>query len=107
MAFPEEVKHRLSPSELAMFAGGKCWHGVGCEKCSESGIRGRIGYFELVATSSPMRAAIAARAGTQELRRVAPPFMTMRQDGIMKASQGLTAVTEVLRATQDAEEVGA
>ncbi len=102
----EEVRHRLSPSELAMFKGGMCWRGEGCEKCNGSGQRGRIGYFELIATNSTMRAAIAARAGSQELRKAAPPFMTMRQDGILKASQGLTTVTEVLRATQDAEEVG-
>lgn len=102
----EEVRHRLSPSELAMFTGGLCWRGEGCEKCNGSGQRGRIGYFELIATNSTMRAAIAARAGTQDLRKAAPPFMTMRQDGILKASQGLTTVTEVLRATQDAEEVG-
>lgn len=106
MALPEEVMHRLSPSELAMFDGGSCWRGAGCDKCNGSGHRGRIGFFELIAMSSGMRSAVASRAGTQDLRRAAPPFMTMRQDGILKASQGLTTVSEVLRATQDAEEAG-
>ncbi len=103
---PEEVKHRLAEVELAMFDRARCWHGAGCDKCGGSGYRGRIGFFEVVLTSPAIRRAISERVSAQDLARAANGFVTMRRDGIIKASQGLTTVEEVLRATQDADEDG-
>ncbi len=103
---PEEVRHRLAEVELAMFDRGRCWRGGGCDKCRGSGYRGRIGFFEVVLTSPAIRRAISDRVSAQDLSRAANGFVTMRRDGIIKASQGLTTVEEVLRATQDAEEDG-
>jgi type II secretory ATPase GspE/PulE/Tfp pilus assembly ATPase PilB-like protein len=50
-----------------------------------------------------MRAAITAgKTSSPELLAVAPPgYLTMRGDGLLKASTGQTTVDEVLRATQD------
>jgi len=102
---PEELRHRLSPKESAMFSGGMGWRGAGCEKCGGRGMKGRIGYFELVLTTPALRAGLSQRQGMQELaKHVQPGFMTMRRDGIIKASQGFSTVDEVLRATQDADE---
>jgi type II secretory ATPase GspE/PulE/Tfp pilus assembly ATPase PilB-like protein len=103
---PEEVRHRLAEVELAMFERGRCWRGGGCDKCRGSGYRGRIGFFEVVLTCPAIRRAISDRVSAQDLSRAANGFVTMRRDGIVKASQGLTTVEEVLRATQDAEEDG-
>ncbi len=104
---PEEVRHRLAEVELAMFERGRCWRGAGCDKCDGSGYRGRVGFFEVVLTSPAIRRAISERVSAQDLSRAANGFVTMRRDGIVKASQGLTTVEEVLRATQDADEDGA
>ncbi len=103
--FPEELKHRLAESELALFKDGLCYRNVGCDKCDGVGYRGRIGFFEVVVTTPALRSAISERLNAQELTRVsAPGFVTMRRDGIAKAALGLTTVGEVLRATQDADE---
>ena len=105
MPLPEEVKHRLAPAELAMFKNGMCWRGAGCDKCDNTGYRGRTGFFEVIVTNSAMRQAISERVSASELHRItAPLYTTMRRDGVMKAAAGFTTVEEVLRATQDADE---
>ncbi|QQS08960.1 MAG: type II/IV secretion system protein [Phycisphaerales bacterium] len=103
---PEELLHRLSEVELAMFPGRRGSKGVGCEKCDGTGYRSRIGFYEMILTNSPLRQAISQRQSAHEMvRAVGPGFVTMRRDGMIKAAQGLTTVDEVLRATQDAEDL--
>ncbi len=105
---PEVYRHRLTASEKALFEGGMAWKGAGCEKCSGKGMRGRVGFFELMLTNSALRQAMSKRAGTMDLiKLVGPEYQTMRRDGVMKAASGLTTVDEVLRATQDADEAEA
>lgn len=99
----EALAHRLAPAEAAMFPGGQGFIGAGCEACGGRGMKGRVGFFELILTTPAMRSGISSRMGMQELARTAP-FTTMRRDGILKAAAGFTTVDEVLRATQDAEE---
>ena len=103
---PESVRHRLSPEELAMFEGGTCYRGAGCDECGGSGYKGRVGYFEVCELDSELRRAIGERAGAAELTRLAigAGMVTMRRDGLAKAAAGETTVEEVLRATQDVEE---
>jgi type II secretory ATPase GspE/PulE/Tfp pilus assembly ATPase PilB-like protein len=101
---PEALTHRLSQSELAMF-GGTCFEGAGCEKCNDSGYKGRIGYFEVLEINGPMRRAISQRqSGLEILGEANATHLRMRTDGLIKAADGRTTIDEVLRATQDAEE---
>ncbi|MFZ4573171.1 MAG: GspE/PulE family protein [Phycisphaerales bacterium] len=100
----EQLQHRLSPTEAAMFRDG-AWTGAGCDKCGGSGMKSRLGFYELVLTSPSLRQAISQRAGPMELAAIAGPgFITMRKDGMLKAAAGETTVDEVLRSTQDADE---
>jgi type II secretory ATPase GspE/PulE/Tfp pilus assembly ATPase PilB-like protein len=103
---PEELRHRLAEVELALFKGGQCFRGTGCEKCNNMGMRSRLGFYEVVLTTPRMRQAISKRqTSSQEMSTtVGAGFITMRRDGIIKAAQGITTVEEVLRATQDADE---
>ena len=55
---PEDVSHRLSPSELELF-NATVWRGAGCSKCNESGYHGRIGFFELVVVNPALRRAMS------------------------------------------------
>jgi type II secretory ATPase GspE/PulE/Tfp pilus assembly ATPase PilB-like protein len=104
----EEVRHRLSDAELSMFPGGLGWKGAGCDKCDNSGGRGRLGFYELVLTTPQLRQAISKRAGAYDIATMlGANFVTMRRDGMIKAAMGLTTVDEVLRATQDADEASA
>ncbi|MBL8763669.1 MAG: type II/IV secretion system protein [Phycisphaerae bacterium] len=109
----EEVRHRLSESEMKLFsgddraAGGSGWRGSGCDKCDGTGYRGRLGFFELATSNGAMRRAIGARAGAGDLAAtLSASFVNMRRDGLIKAATGFTTVEEVLRATQDAGEDG-
>ncbi len=103
---PEALMHRLSDSERALFPKGTQGRGVGCERCDNTGHRGRIGFFEVLTVTPAMRAAIGQRMSAQALVKSAgPAHVTMRRDGIEKAARGLTLVDDVLRVTQDAEEV--
>jgi type II secretory ATPase GspE/PulE/Tfp pilus assembly ATPase PilB-like protein len=102
---PEEVRHRLSEGEVAMFPGGKSTIGAGCERCDGSGYHGRLGFYEVLEMSSDLRQAISEGRSAQDLTRLAPStHVTMRRDGLIKASRGLTTVEAVLRSTQDTEE---
>lgn len=101
---PEVLEHRLSPAEHALFK-GKVWRGAGCAACSNSGLKGRLGFFELLPISSEFRRAISENRPQSELKALAgSTFRSMRDDGIEKASQGATTIEEVLRATQDADD---
>ena len=96
----EDISHRISDAEQAMFD-GKVWEGAGCDKCSQSGYRGRIGYYEILKINATSRKAIADYIPVAEFKKIISQEMrTMRQDGIERAAEGLTTIAEVLRATQ-------
>jgi len=102
----QEDRRRLSPGELGLFNKGHSWVGRGCEKCTGKGMRGRLGFYEVVLNNSALRHAMNKRATPQELLRlVGPEFQSMRKDGILKAANGETTIAQVFMATQDAEEL--
>jgi type IV pilus assembly protein PilB len=108
----EALRHRLSKREHELFPGGLGFAGAGCDKCDNTGFKGRLGFFEVLTINAPLRAAITeGRTSAPELLAVAPAdHMTMRADGLIKASPsggGSTTVEEVLRATQDTEDFSA
>ena len=102
-AIAEAEAHRLSSEERALFH-GKAYRGGGCDKCNESGYRGRIGYFEILQITGAMRTAISEMRGVKAILGAASEsHRSMRTDGIAKAARGETTISEVLRATQDSE----
>ncbi len=102
---PEDIAARISPQEVAMFE-GSVWVGAGCTRCNRSGYFGRIGFFELITINAALRKAIAENRPTSELAAlVDDSFVSMRGDGIRKAVAGNTTIEEVLRATQDTDDV--
>lgn len=76
--------------------------GVGCETCGYTGYLGRTGIFELLAPDKQIRAMITDGASYQTMKTYATQtlkMLTLRDDGLMKARQGLTSIEEVLRVT--------
>ncbi len=73
--------------------------GSGCDFCSFSGYKGRLGLYEILATTDDTRALILKGATTSELRRQAikDGMVTLNKDGMLKVKAGLTTVSEVLR----------
>jgi general secretion pathway protein E len=78
------------------------YRGKGCELCSHTGYRGRIGIFELLPVNDTIRELIMKGATVRELKEkaVSLGMRTLRQDGIEKVVKGFTSVDEVLRVTQ-------
>lgn len=77
------------------------YRGVGCEYCSRSRYRGRLGIFEIMVLDDEMRELIMQNAATQILRVEARKrgMRTLRQSGILSIFDGDTSIEEVVRET--------
>jgi general secretion pathway protein E len=77
----------------------------GCEECSNTGYRGRIGIFELMIIDEPVRREILNNSDAKTIQRVAQQqgMRLLREDGARQVVAGVTSVEEVLAATQAAE----
>jgi general secretion pathway protein E len=75
------------------------WQARGCERCGQSGYRGRIGVFEVLELSSGLRELIGENADGLAIDRTAirEGMTTMLDDGVAKCRAGLTAPAELLR----------
>lgn len=73
----------------------------GCPTCNNTGYHGRVGLFELVAVDEALRASVIAGEPTGQVWQAlqARGVRTLRGDGLLKASRGLTSLEEVLRLT--------
>ncbi|MCU0538260.1 MAG: GspE/PulE family protein, partial [Desulfobacterales bacterium] len=72
---------------------------VGCESCSGTGYRGRMGIHELMEGTPEVKLMIKKQANTEELFKTAMQqgMSTLKQDGIMKVFKGVTDISEVRR----------
>ena len=74
----------------------------GCDACQQTGYRGRMGIYELVPMSDELQDMVVAGASLNDLRHFAhrqQGHRTLLEDGLIKASHGLTTVEEVMRLT--------
>ena len=80
-------------------ADGKWLFGRGCEKCGQSGFKGRLAIHELLVVNDNLRELISRRAPEHEIRRAAriAGMRTLIEDGIAKAAEGLTTIEAVLK----------
>ena len=72
---------------------------VGCEKCSGTGYRGRMGIHELMEGTPKIKLMIKQQANTEKLfeRAMKEGMLTLKQDGILKVLQGNSDMEEVRR----------
>ncbi|HOZ36742.1 MAG TPA: ATPase, T2SS/T4P/T4SS family [bacterium] len=93
----EARKRILKPNELAepIFYTGK-----GCQACSGLGYRGQVGLFEILQVTDEIKQMIlAGDIAEQKLKETAirNGMVTLEQDGIIKAINGITSLEEVFR----------
>ena len=83
----------------------KLWKAAedGCDDCHQTGFRGRVGIYEVLANSIPIQKLIVANATSNQIQdqAVSEGMNTMQTDGIVKALRGITTVEEILRATKE------
>ncbi len=74
---------------------------VGCERCSGSGYKGRVGIYQVMPVSPAIEAIILAQGTALEIEAQArrEGVLTLREAGLLKVRQGLTSVEEVLGCT--------
>lgn len=82
-----------------LLEGMEFYEGRGCDRCNQTGYRGRIGVFELLLVDEGLQDLIAEDKHKTVLRRyvVGNGFSTMVDDALMKVTAGLTTLDECQR----------
>jgi type IV pilus assembly protein PilB len=77
------------------------FRGRGCERCSQTGYKGRIGLYEVMKVSDEIRELILSGASATELRQRAldDGMIGLRESGRRKIADGVTTPEEVMRET--------
>jgi type IV pilus assembly protein PilB len=75
--------------------------GRGCEKCNNTGYKGRVGLYEVMEVTEELRELILVGASALELRRKAieEGMITLRGSGLRKVKDGVTTIEEIVRET--------
>ncbi len=81
----------------------KAYRGKGCNLCQKTGMRGRVGIYEVIEVTPKIGRMIGSGALEQDIEKQAieDGYTTMKQDGIIKALNGETTIEEVQRVTED------
>ena len=95
---PQEVKDQLKiapPYNLHQASG--------CNECRNTKVRGRIAVYELLQVTDELKSIILEKPNDINIEKEAQRqgMITMKQDGIIKALQGLVSLEEVLQKTED------
>lgn len=92
----EEQVHQL-------IGDGKFFKGQGCDKCGKKGMKGRVGIFEVLEVTPEIIDLIAAKSTSTAIQEVAikQGMDLMVIDGVKKAKEGITTISEVLRVSRE------
>jgi type IV pilus assembly protein PilB len=73
----------------------------GCPRCNQTGYKGRIGIYQLLAMTEELASLAASKASREEIERAAltTGMRTLWDDGVSKISAGLTSIEELKRVT--------
>ena len=77
------------------------YRAVGCERCTGSGYKGRVGVYQVMPISEAIEAIILAQGTALEIEAQAKRegIRTLREAGLIKVKQGLTSLDEILGCT--------
>ena len=75
------------------------YYGRGCNFCSQTGYLGRVGVYEMLPLTEQIRQLVTRQAPAAEIKAQAlkEGMVTMRKDGMLKARDGITTPSEVIR----------
>ena len=110
--YPPEIVERVkkylnelpkSEQEKVDFDNFKFYFGKGCDDCQGLGYKGRIGIYEIFLMSPEIEKLIlTGQASEYQMRDLAKAqgMVTMVQDGLLKAIDGITTIDEVFRVAE-------
>ena len=93
----KEVEKELDQSD-----GVELYRGEGCEECAGTGFKGRVAVYEILVVDDEIRKIIASGDFSEiSLREFAREkgMLSLRQEGLRRALEGITTIEEVLRKT--------
>jgi len=99
---PFEPAEADLPGGWRVPAKASLWHGRGCRECRQTGYRGRVGVYELLRVSEPLRELVMQRANASRIaqRALADGDLNLLRDAaIGKALEGVTTLEEAVRST--------
>lgn len=90
--------YSVKPGEKLMLVRGK-----GCPECNNTGYLGRIGIFEVLPVTEKIARLIIESSAALDIEKAAVEegMITLKQDGYLKVTEGVTTIEEVLRVAQD------
>lgn len=77
------------------------YYGKGCQRCNNSGYKGRVGLYELLHVTDEIRDMVETEASADDIRNVARSqgMTTLREAGLKLIFDGVTTIDEVVRET--------
>ncbi len=95
----ELLKARVSPDVAAASDGMAFYRKRGCPRCGQTGYKGRVGVYQLLAMTEELEQLAVQKASREEIERaaIASGMRTMWDDGLAKVAAGLTSIEELAR----------
>ena len=95
----EKSVSKKQPGKAAL----ELYKAVGCSKCEQTGYKGRMGIYEVIEVTDEMGSMIVKKSSEDELTSEAKKsgFISMHQDGFIKALDGTTTIEEIIRVTKE------
>jgi len=77
------------------------YKGRGCEKCNNTGYKGRVGLIEVMAIDDDLRDLILSGGTAIDIKKKAQEngMISLRRSGLVKIKEGITTIEEVVRET--------
>ena len=100
---PEQALLEAGFSENDLDGSWQAYKPGGCERCKDSGYKGRVGIYQVMPISEEIGRIILTHCSAMDIAGQAgrEGIRTLRQSGLVKVKQGLTSVEEVLGCTNE------
>jgi type IV pilus assembly protein PilB len=97
----EMIAARVSPDVAAASDGMAFYRKRGCPRCNQTGYKGRVGIYQLLAMTEDLASLASKHASREDIERAAldSGMRTMWDDGLAKVAAGLTSIEELARVT--------
>lgn len=94
--------------QLGVNKSSKFFHGKGCQKCGNSGYKGRVAVFEILQITPELRKMINKRASDDEIKSksIAQGMDTLTVNCAKLVKNGTTTINELIRISAEIEETG-
>ncbi len=100
---PVLARRGAAPEKAKSLADIQFFKGEGCDKCSHTGYRGRVGIHEILEVSPAISQMIMAHNSAPEIQEQGEKegMVLMWEDGFIKAAKGITTVEEIVRVSKE------